>query len=46
MVRVFVPKRLQNLSDKQMEYQLRDRLWFLGLVLLGVGDAVPYSRKF
>jgi IS5 family transposase len=44
MVRVLVLKRLYNLSDEQMEYQLRDRLSFLRFVRLGLGDAVPDSR--
>jgi len=44
MVRVLVLKRLYNLSDEQLEYQLRDRLSFLRFVRLGLGDAVPDSR--
>ena len=44
MLRVMVLKRLYNLSDEQMEYQLRDRLSFLRFVGLGLGDAVPDSR--
>jgi len=44
MVRVMVLKRLYNLSDQQMEYQLRDRLSFLRFAGLGLGDAVPDSR--
>jgi IS5 family transposase len=44
MVRVMVLKRLYNLSDEQMEYQLRDRLSFLRFAGLGLGDAVPDSR--
>jgi len=44
MLRVLVLKRLYNLSDEQMEYQLRDRLSFLRFVRLGLGDAVPDSR--
>ena len=44
MVRVLVLKRLYNLSDEQMEYQLRDRLSFLRFAGLGLGDAVPDSR--
>jgi IS5 family transposase len=44
MVRVLVLKRLYNLSDEQMAYQLRDRLSFLRFVRLGLGDAVPDSR--
>ena len=37
MVRVMVLKRLYNLSDEQMEYQLRDRLSFLRFAGLGLG---------
>jgi IS5 family transposase len=44
MLRVLVLKRLYNLSDEQVEYQLRDRLSFLRFVRLGLGDAVPDSR--
>jgi IS5 family transposase len=44
ILRVLVLKRLYNLSDEQMEYQLRDRLSFLRFVRLGLGDAVPDSR--
>jgi len=44
MLRVLILKRLYNLSDEQMEYQLRDRLSFLRFVRLGLGDAVPDSR--
>lgn len=44
MLRVLVLKRLYNLSDEQMEYQLRDRLSFLRFARLGLGDAVPDSR--
>ena len=45
MLRVLVLKRLYNLSDEQMEYQLRDRLSFLRFVQLGLGDDVPDSRS-
>lgn len=44
MLRIIVLKRLYNLSDEQMEYQLRDRLSFLRFVRLGLGDLVPDSR--
>jgi transposase, IS5 family len=44
MLRTIILKRLYNLSDEQMEYQLRDRLSFLRFVRLGLGDAVPDSR--
>jgi IS5 family transposase len=44
MLRIMVLKRLYNLSDEQVEYQLRDRLSFLRFVQLGLGDSVPDSR--
>lgn len=44
MWRVLLLKRLYNLSDEQMEFQLRDRLSFLRFVRLGLGDEVPDSR--
>ena len=44
MLRILVLKRLYNLSDEQMEYQLRDRLSFLRFVGLGLGEIVPDSR--
>ena len=44
MLRILVLKRLYNLSDEQMEYQLRDRLSFMRFVGLGLGDMVPDSR--
>ncbi len=39
--RALVVQALCNLSDEQMEYQLRDRLSFLRLPGLGPEDAVP-----
>jgi hypothetical protein len=44
MLRIMVLKRLYNLSDEQVEYQLRDRLSFLRFVQLGLGDSLPDSR--
>jgi IS5 family transposase len=44
MLRVLVLKRLYNLSDEQMEYQLRDRYSFQRFVGVGLGEAVPDSR--
>lgn len=44
MLRVLLLKRLYNLSDEQMEYQLRDRLSFLRFAGLGLGEVVPDSR--
>src|SRR3546814_12712752 len=34
----------RNLSDDQMDYQLRDRLSFMRFVGLGLGDAVPDAK--
>lgn len=44
MVRVMVLKHLYNLSDEQVEYQLRDRLSFMNFAGLGLGEGVPDSR--
>src|SRR3546814_5808540 len=38
--KVLVLQALYNLSDDQMEYQLRDRLSFMRFVGFGLGDAV------
>lgn len=43
MLRVLVLKRLYNLSDEQMEYQLRDRLSFLRFARLGLGDSAVHA---
>jgi hypothetical protein len=42
--KVLVLQALYNLSDDQMEYQLRDRLSFMRFVGLGLGDAVPDAK--
>ena len=42
--KVLVLQALYNLSDDQMEYQLRDRLWFMRFVGLGLEDAVPDAK--
>ena len=39
--KVLVLQALYNLSDEQMEYQLRDRLSFMRFLGLGLEDAVP-----
>jgi IS5 family transposase len=44
MLRVLLLKRLYNLSDEQLEFQLRDRLSFLRFARLGLGSPVPDSR--
>ena len=41
MLRIIVLKRLYNLSDEQVEYQMPDRLAFLRFVQLGLGVSVP-----
>ena len=42
--KVLVLHALYNLSDDQMEYQLRDRLSFMHFVGLGLEDAVPDAK--
>jgi len=42
--KVLVLQALYNLSDDQMEYQLRDRLSFMRFVGLGLEDAVPDAK--
>jgi IS5 family transposase len=37
MVKTLVPSALYNLSDDQIEYQLRDRLSFMRFLGLGAG---------
>ena len=44
MFRALLLKRLYNISDDQLEYQLRDRLSFMRFVGLEFGGAVPDSR--
>jgi IS5 family transposase len=39
--KALVVQALYNLSDEQMEYQLRDRLSFMRFLGLGLEDAVP-----
>ena len=39
--KALVVQALYNLSDEQMEYQLRDRLSFMRFLGLGLADAVP-----
>ena len=41
MFKVLVLQALYNLSDEQMEYQLRDRLSFMRFLGLGLEDGVP-----
>jgi IS5 family transposase len=42
--KVLVLQALYNLSDDQMEYQLRDRLSFMRFVGLGLEEAVPDAK--
>jgi IS5 family transposase len=42
--KALVLQALYNLSDDQMEYQLRDRLSFMRFVGLGLEDAVPDAK--
>ena len=42
--KILVLQALYNLSDDQMEYQLRDRLSFMRFVGLGLEEAVPDAK--
>ena len=44
MFKTLVLSALYNLSDDQIEYQVRDRLSFMRLLGLGLGDRVPDAR--
>jgi IS5 family transposase len=44
MFRTLVLSALYNLSDDQIEYQVRDRLSFMRFLGLGLGDAVPDAK--
>lgn len=44
MLRVLLLRRFYNLSDNDLEYQLRDRLSFMRFVGLGLGDEVPDAK--
>jgi IS5 family transposase len=44
MLKVLVLQSLYNISDDQMEYQLRDRLSFMRFVGLGMSDRVPDAK--
>src|SRR4249920_3438451 len=41
MFRMLVLQSLYNLSDEQIEYQVRDRLTFTRFVRLGIEDSIP-----
>jgi len=44
MFKVLVLQRLFNLSDRQAEYQIKDRLSFMRFLGLGVGSNVPDEK--
>ncbi len=44
MFKTLVLSALYNLSDDQVEYQIRDRLSFLRFLGLGLGDRVPDAK--
>ncbi len=44
MFKILVLQSLYNLSDHQMEYQIRDRLSFMRFLNLGLGDNVPDEK--
>jgi IS5 family transposase len=44
MFRVLVMQQLYNLSDDQIEYQIRDRLSFMRFLDLGVEERVPDAK--
>jgi transposase, IS5 family len=41
MFRMLVLQSLYNLSDEQVEYQVRDRLSFTRFLRLGIEDRIP-----
>ena len=41
MFRMLVLQSLYNLSDEQVEYQVRDRLSFMRFLGLGIEDSIP-----
>ena len=44
MFKTLVLSALYNLSDDQIEYQIRDRLSFIRFLGLGLGDRVPDAK--
>ncbi|MCI6437748.1 transposase, partial [Fibrobacter sp.] len=44
MLKVFVLQSLYNLSDDQMEYQIKDRLSFMRFLDLGLNGTVPDAK--
>ena len=44
MFKILILQSLYNLSDDQMEFQIRDRLSFMRFLGLGIGDTVPDAK--
>jgi len=44
MFKVLALQQLYNLSDDRTEYQIRDRLWFVRFLDLGIEDRVPDAK--
>jgi len=44
MYKIMILQSLYNLSDDQIEFQIRDRLSFMRFLGLGIGDTVPDAK--
>jgi len=44
MFKILIVQSLYNLSDDQIEFQIRDRLSFMRFLDLGIGDTVPDAK--
>ena len=44
MFKIMILHSLYNLSDDQIEFQIRDRLSFMRFLSLGIGDTVPDAK--
>jgi IS5 family transposase len=44
MFKILILQSLYNLSDDQIEFQIRDRLSFMRFLGLGIGDTVPDAK--
>lgn len=44
MFKIMILQSLYNLSDDQIEFQIRDRLSFMRFLGLGIGDTVPDAK--
>jgi IS5 family transposase len=44
MFKVLVLQSLYNLGDDAMEYQIKDRIFFMGFLGLSIGDCVPDAK--